>query len=190
MKKSQSLFPILFMVLATACGPKGFKVTNSWNPQEAPFFDDGVDILKTMDNLSGRWAYDRKNELDGRILLADLIAEVNIKSVQTFLDKNGEEAKQVAVLITNNLYGETPGKTITLVSRKDAPGHELLLRYEGQLDGKFYAFVRWFEIADQHKTSIGHHFHMSPASPQITELVEKGVSARLAEEAAERAKQP
>jgi hypothetical protein len=178
------------MLLATACSHEGFKVSNSWNPKEAPFFDDGVDILKTMDNLSGRWAYARRNELDGRILLADLIAEVDVKSVQTFIDKDGKEAKRIGVSITNKLYGETPGKAISLVSQKDAPGHELLLRYEGQLTGKFFAFVRWFEIEDQRNPSIGHHFHMSPVSPEMTELIEKGVRARLDEEAAERAKQP
>ncbi|MCP4606679.1 MAG: hypothetical protein GY847_40255 [Proteobacteria bacterium] len=182
-----AFFLFFGLILAFGCVSTGFRVGSSWDPKEARFFDDGVDMVKDLSSLSGKWGYEQENDLDGRVQLADLVAEVEILSVQTLSDIDGyvETAKRIEVAIVKKMYGNAPSNKFSLVSAKEAPGHEFLLRYERHLNGNFLLFVRWYE---DEEGSPSHHFHFSPASDKMKPEVEKRVSRRMTEEAAEAAK--
>lgn len=156
-----------------------------WDPEEAQFFDDGVDLVKDLSSLSGEWAFREKNRLEGRNQLSDFIALVDIRSVQTHTDLDGAEMKRIDVTVEEVIYGQAPDKLLFLESRENAPGHELVLRYERHLKGKFILFARWFHLpgggADGRE--VGHHFHLSVASKPIQEEVRKRVMLRKKEEA-------
>jgi len=118
------------------------------------------------------------------------MAEVKVQSVQTSSDVDGGASKRIVVEVRNSLYGESPGKRITLESSKDSPGHELILRYEDRLlDGTYLVFLRWFDVEKKEQnredgSAVGHHFHLSPASSEIKEAVSQRVRKRRREEAA------
>ena len=168
----------------TYCAGTQINIGDPWDPKESPFFDDGVDLIKDLSTLSGEWAYRQKNWLEGRIQLSDFVAMVEIQSVQTKTDVEGKEVKRIEVAVVEILYGETPSSVISLESQENAPGHELILRYERHLLGKFILFSRWFKIKDpiDPNKNIGHHFHLSLASKPILDEVKSRIQLRKKEE--------
>ncbi len=181
MKKIPTLlFVLFFSVLITGCGQVGFKAGKSWNPEETPFFDDGVDVVDDLANLSGKWRQQEERHFDARTQLADLIAEVEILSVQTSSDLESETAKRLEVHIVDILYGKTPSDTISLISRKNSPGYELVHRHEARLRGRFFLFVRWYDGKDN---ALGNHFHLSLASSEIRTALKNRIIFRENEEA-------
>ncbi len=175
---------VLFLVslLAVGCGAAVFQTGEPWDPKETPFFDDGIDMVEDLSSLSGKWGYSAENELEGRVQLADLVAVIRVMAVQTTSGVNGDSAKRIEVEVVRAIYGDPPTMRFPLVSKKEAPGHELILRYERHLTetGRFLVFVRWFRD-DQGAT--GHHFHLSPASDKLIPEVERRISLRKREEA-------
>jgi hypothetical protein len=163
---------------AIGCGG-GFQVGSDWNPNEARFFDDGVDLIKQPSKLGGDWAYNHEEELDARVNLGDLVAEVELLSLQTASDIEGQEAKRIETLIVEKLFGSTPEESVYLLSSKDSLGYPLILRHERHLTGRFLVFIRWFHTDDG---SLGHHFHLSPASPEMRKKVQKMIDTRIREE--------
>ncbi len=170
----------LVSLLAVGCGGAVFQTGEPWDPKETPFFDDGIDMVEDLSALSGKWGYTAENEFEGRVQLADLIAEVDVMAVQTTSGLNGESAKRIEVKVARVIYGEAPSENFHLVSKKEAPGHELILRYERHLTGRFFVFVRWFQ---DDNGAPGHHFHLSPASDKLTPEVERRIALRKREEA-------
>jgi hypothetical protein len=160
-------------------------VGEPWDSKEAPFFDDGVDVIKDPQALSGEWAYRQRNWLEGRIQLADTISIVNIQSVQTKTDVEGNSVKRIDVAVVKPIYGQTPAEDLSLVSPQDAPGHELLLRFERHLQGRFILFARWFKNDRDNAEQVEHHFHLSPASEALLDEVETRAQLRIREEAKE-----
>ncbi len=68
MKSSKKQYGIFLLIVALGgCGGPQFQVGETWDPKEAQFFDDGIDVIKDFSNLSGDWAFRRENELDGRV---------------------------------------------------------------------------------------------------------------------------
>jgi hypothetical protein len=183
MKRPLSILVIAVAAATAGCAPQSFRVGNPWDPSEARFFDDGVDMVKDLKSLSGKWGFDHEQEFDGRVQLADLIAQVMVLSVQTLSDIDGVKvkAKRIYLKVLHSYYGAAPEQKFYLVSATDAPGYEFLGRYERHLGGRFTAFIRWYEDADGARR---HHFHISPDAPAIREEVEKRVAARKAEEEA------
>lgn len=178
-KEAPVLSLLIILVIAAGCGGAAFKAGKPWDPEEATFFDDGVDVVEDLTALSGKWAYDLEKDLDGRVQLADLVAKVEVVSVQTASDLDGETGKRVEVRIKDIVYGASPSLEIFLESPKEDPGHQLILRYENRLKGSFFLFVRWFVDGDG---SLGHHFHLSPDSMQMESEIKKRVDARQREE--------
>ena len=119
------------------------------------------------------------NEFDARVSLADLVAEVEVISLQTNSDLDGLEAKRIVVSVVRELFGLAPARNLALLSRPEALGYTLIQRHEGQLSGKFVAFIRFFEGEGG---ALEHHFHLSPASKQVLEATRTKVSARVDEE--------
>ena len=172
---------IVALFLACGCAATSFRVGDEWDPKETPFFDDGVDVVEDISTLSGKWAYRHEKETDGRMQLADFVGVVNILSVQTKSDFNVEAAKRIDVEVVETIYGNTPAGIIQLLSTREAPGHQLLLRYEQRLSGKRLVFIRWFKQEDK---TIGHHFHISPASEYLVPKVRAAMDMRKRKEAA------
>jgi hypothetical protein len=181
MRRSCAIAIAVASVAAVGCGGS-FAVGRPWDAAaEATVFDDGIDVVDDPEKLSGEWAFRARQDLDARSNLADLVAVVNITSVQTTKDVDGTEARRIDTRVMSILYGTTPDKTLVLKSSSTALGNSLIIRHEGRLSGEFIVFLRWFEQEDG---TIGHHFHCSPSSPAILENVRKYVRARTAQEAA------
>lgn len=166
------------VLLASGCGG-GFKVGSPWNPNESRFFDDGIDLIKEPSKLGGEWAYNHEEELDARVNLGDLTALVSVLTVQTATDLEGKEAKRIEAQILEPWYGSSPTETIFLQSSKDSLGYPLIMRHERHLTGKFLVFIRWF---DEEDGSLGHHFHLSPASLEMRKKVQDMIDKRKEEE--------
>lgn len=164
---------------AASCGGGGFKVGDEFEPGETRFFDDGVDMMKEPSKLSGQWAFDHGEELEGRVHFADLVALVEVVSVQTVRDLDGVEAKQIRVEVLETFYGDSPSRALTLHSAAESRGHALVLRHESRLSGTFVLFARFFAGEDG---EIDNHFHLSPASSEVLGLVRDEVEVRVEEE--------
>jgi hypothetical protein len=163
-----------------ACGG-GFQFGAPFEDREIKFFDDGVDLIKDPARLGGQWAVGYGDELDGRVSLADLVARVEVVSVQTDRDLDGKEAKRVTVSVVEEIYGSSPARNLFLQSLPETLGYELIQRHETELTGMFVAFVRLFEGPDG---KLAKHFHLSPASPKVLERVRVKLKARKKEEGA------
>lgn len=164
---------------ASGCGG-GFAVGRQWDAEtEATVFDDGIDLIDDTAKLSGEWAFRAEQDLDSRSNLADLVAVVNITSVQTTKDIDGKEGRRLDTRIVKILYGAAPDTLLVLVASSSSLGYSLITRHEGRLTGEYVVFLRWFEQEDG---SLGHHFHFSPSSPGVMATVRKHVEGRVAEE--------
>jgi hypothetical protein len=184
-KKASGVFVLLSLFFTAGCGGNAFKTGKAWNPNETPFFDDGVDVVEDLSSLSGKWAYDQEKDLDGRVQLADLIANVEVVSIQTTSDFDVETGKRIEVRITSILYGGSPSREIVLVSSRETPGHELIVRYENRLNGSYFLFVRWFKDSAD---SLSHHFHLSLGSQRMEAEIKRRIDLRKREEEKEAAK--
>lgn len=181
MRRVPSSVPLVFAALLLAgCGTT-FRAGSPWDPNEGRFFDDGIDLIAEPSKLSGEWAYRHEEELDARVSLADLIAVVEVGTVQTTEDLDGSEAKRIDTAVTDVLYGATPTSAIALRSSESSLGYPLILRHERHLAGTQLAFLRWF---DDGNGGLGHHFHLAPASPEILKAVRKRIARRQTEEEA------
>jgi hypothetical protein len=177
------LLILIFFVLSHCRGNRA-GVGKPWRSEESQFFDDGVDLVKSYASLSGEWAYRYKNWLEARIQLADVIAIVEITSVQTKTDVHGQQVKRVDVAVLENLYGKPASTQLSLESQENAPGHELILRYERHLSGEFVLFGRWFaeSEAEELTKEVGHHFHLSVSTEALLNEVKGRVASRKKEE--------
>jgi RNA 3'-terminal phosphate cyclase len=153
-----------------------------WDSREAPFFDDGVDIIKDPMSLSGEWAFRQRNWLEGRIQLSDSIAVVEIRSVQTASDAEGRQIKRIEVAVIEQLYGKNPNHAVSLESSENEPGYQLILRHERYLTGRFILFARWFGEKGSIPDAVGNHFHLSPASEVMLAEVTTRIQSRVKEE--------
>ena len=178
MARSIPAIAFLAALCSLGCGGGGFQAGNPWDPAESKVFDDGLDLIDDLSKLSGEWAYRSEEQLDARVNLADLVAVISINSVQTTENLEGAQAKRIEAPIARSLYGDSPSETLVLLSVEGSLGYPLVLRNEHRLVGRHIAFVRWFDDG----ASLGHHFHLSPASDQNIDYVERKVSARKREE--------
>lgn len=173
-----TIFAMVFSVALAACGG-GFRPGAAFQPNEGRFFDDGVDMLRDPSQLGGQWSVGYGSEFDARVNLADLVAEVEVVSLQTNRDLEGVEARRITVTVVRELYGEAPSRSLALQSMPEALGYPLIQRHEGQLSGRFVAFIRFF---DGGSGALAHHFHLSPASPKVLEATRSKVASRIEEE--------
>ena len=163
-----------------SCGGADLKVGVPWNPEDAPFFDDGADLIENPTILAGTWGGRQKNWMEGRVQLADVVAVVEIQAVQTDIDADVVNGTRIDVRVVNELYGVPPGDRISLQSLVNAPGHELIVRNEKRLYGNFILFYRSFAVQGKgSKETVGHHFHLSPASPELVDYVKKRLALRI-----------
>jgi hypothetical protein len=180
MRRSCAVAIAAVSAVMAGCGG-GFTAGRDWDPAtEATVFDDGIDLIDDPAKLSGEWEFQARQDVDARSNLADMVAVVNILSVQTTKDVDGTEAQRIDARVEKTMYGASPGRTLALKSPSSALGYALITRHEGRLTGTYIVFLRWF---DQGDGTLGHHFHISPASATIFEMVNKHVTARKAQEA-------
>lgn len=168
----------VFTASLAACGG-GFRPGAAFQPNEARFFDDGIDIMRDPSKLGGQWSVSYGREFDARVSLSDLVAVVEVVSVQTNRDIDGLEAKRITVAVVEEIFGMSPARNLLLRSLPEALGYTLIERHEGQLSGRFVAFIRFFEGEDG---ALAKHFHLSPASKPVLEATRARVAARMAEE--------
>jgi hypothetical protein len=172
---------ILALAAASGCGGS-FAVGRPWDAAaEATVFDDGIDVVDDTTKLSGEWAFRAREDLDARSNLADMFAVVDITSVQTTKDIDGKEGRRIDARVDRILYGTAPDRVLVLEAAAASLGYSLITRHEGRLTGEYIVFLRWFELEDG---TTGHHFHFSPSSPGVLEMVRKYVEARVAQEKA------
>jgi hypothetical protein len=181
MRRSCAIAIAAASAVVLGCGG-GFAVGRPWDAAtEATVFDDGIDMVDDLAKLSGEWAFRAREDLDARSNLADMVAVVTVLSIGTMKDVDGTEARRIDGRVERTLYGSSPGKNLVLKSAASALGNPLIIRHEGRLTGSYIVFLRWFRQEDE---TLGHHFHLSPASPTMLEAVQKYVQARTAQEAA------
>jgi hypothetical protein len=174
-----ALFATLFVVCLIGCGAAELNVGAPWNPEDTPFFDDGADLIENPAALAGTWGGRQKNLMEGRVQLADVVALVEIQAVQTDMDADTVRGKRIDVRVTSSWYGTPPSDRMSLQSLIDTPGYELIVRYEKRLVGNYILFFRNFAVDEKGSTrTAGHHFHLSPASKELTEYVKQRLAAR------------
>jgi hypothetical protein len=163
-----------YLLLFTNCSAATQNLS-VWNPDEAQFFDDSIDIIDDYNNLSGQWAFDAKEEFNGRSNLADIIAIVNITSIQTSQDNSGKEEKRIEMEVTQLIYGTLESNNIVLATNAESKSYTLIMRYEKNLKGEHLLFLRRFKTTE----GFGEHFHISPASDNLKKLVLDLVEKRI-----------
>jgi hypothetical protein len=131
--------------------------------------------MATPDTYSSEYAEDVRNEVKGRIALADAVVRLRVDAVQTSRDRNELEQKRIATTPLEILQGSIPAEPLILISTSDARGYELLRRHENHLRGEQLAFIRFFTNDDG---TTGHHFHLSPASEAMLSIVAELIEAR------------
>lgn len=176
---SRAITLIFAAMITLGCATGKFRTGEPFQKGEARFFDDGVDMIDDMTRLSGQWAFQANEELEGRVQLADFIAEVNVLAVQTVRDVERREAVRIEVELVDTFWGSAPAEILSLSSPVSSPGHQLVLRHMRRLTGRFMLFIRWFEGEDK---GVEHHFHLSPASLPIKSAVRRRLEARRREQ--------
>jgi hypothetical protein len=181
MKCVRAAVIVVLSLAASACGG-GFVAGRAWDAEaEATIFDDGVDLVDDPAKLSGEFEDGARRALEIRAATADLTALVEVTSIQTTKDVDGTEARRIGAELTEILYGKAPDPSIAFESAATALGNQLITRHERRLAGPFVIFVRWFDRPDG---SLGSHFHLSPSSPAVMELVRGRIGDRIKREAA------
>jgi hypothetical protein len=160
--------------LAGACGG-GFTPGAAFRPDEAVFFDDGVDLLRELPPPGSQLSLSYSEQFDARVSLADLVARVEIVTVQTTKDLDGRMGKRIIVNVVEEIYGLSPARNLILRSSPDSIGYTLIERHEAELTGRFVAFLRFF---DEEDGALGRRFHLSPDSRQVLEHVHAKIGAR------------
>lgn len=165
------------------CGGAVVSVGPPWHPEDAVFFDDGADLIENPTVLAGTWGGRQKNWMEGRVQLADVVAVVEIQTVQTDIEADTANAKRIDVRVVEKLYGTPPGERISLRSLFAASGYALIVRHEKHLAGKFILFYRHFDVQGKGgRKAVGHHFHLSPASVELVDYVKERLSLRKSAE--------
>lgn len=180
MKRGHVAMAVAVAGAAAACGG-GFAAGKPWNASvEASIFDDGADLFDDPARLSGKSENSARQALEVRADLADALAIVDVVSVQSSGAAGEAEARRIGVELVEPLHGELPGRAFALESGISALGNSVIRRLEPRLSGgRFVAFIRWFELEGG---AVGHHFHLSPASAEVLEIVRPRAAARSGEE--------
>jgi hypothetical protein len=178
------LFPRLLVsaflgVAILGCAAAGFQPQTGFSKGEAQFFDDGIDLIEDLNALSGDWGFSARDELVGRVQLADLVAVVEIVSIQDFKDMDGKESRRIDLQVVETLYGRPPSKAFAVSATEQSTGFITILRNEHRLTGRKLAFVRFF-LDEQGK--LLSHFHLSPNSEAMRDSVDKLILGRNKEE--------
>jgi hypothetical protein len=190
MNRRPILTTILVTLLLASCGGASYSTVGAvWDPREARFFDDGVDLIEDPHGTTGIFGFRQKDLLEGRIQLSDFVAIVTVQTVRTSSNMDGVETKHVDVTIEKRLYGDRPERTISLKSESTSTGIGTIGRHETSLTGRFILFSRWFEkrSASSSGTSasssgtkeIAYHFHLTPASPFMLAEVKQRLALRV-----------
>lgn len=170
---------------ASSCATVVFRTGEPFSPGEAKFFDDGIDLIENLNSLSGDWRFKAEEELNGRVQLADLVAVVDILSVQLSSDVDGRESRRIDVQIAETLSGSGPDKSFSLSASEESRGFSTILRNEQRLKGRMLVFVRFFS---DETGAVHSHFHLSPNSPALKKAVGRRVAALKREESASRSR--
>ena len=156
-----------------------------FSDSERRFFDDSIDVVEDINALQGQFGFEAREDVDARSNLADVIAIVDILSVNTSVGAGGQKEMRLDVQVQEVIYGEVTSHQIQLRSNVNALGYRLLERYQAALNGTKVLFMRTFPLTDG-EVGVGHHFHLSPNSPsvlkEVAHLIKKRTEAESGKE--------
>lgn len=167
--------PLLPMVLlcSLGCGggaPETAIVTSEFTAEHAAVFEDGMDFVEDPTTLEGRWREDWSNDLEQRVIDADLISVVTITYVRTDTDLDRRNTYRIVAEIGRNLFGKPPEQELTLTVREGETGFGTIEGNERRiLTRPFIAFIKWYRADD---TRIRPHWHLAPASNPVVRRTE------------------
>ena len=156
-------------IVVAGCGGQ-LQAGPKWWKAEARFFDDGVDLVEDPAGFSKALAKEQLDLLGARTRRADSVAVVDIQSVQTITERHGLRGEYLSAQVVEPLCGEKTPESLTLVSAESSAGFGTLERHQDRLMGRQLLFLRLFERGDG---TLGHHFHLSPASAEMIPLVKE-----------------
>lgn len=170
---------LLLSVLIASCGSNGTQVRPRapWEPELAEFFDDAADFILNPGDLQGAWATDYAGALLGRIDESDLICRVHITTINEDIAIDGHRRMHLLMRVTSTLHGRGPeDERLHLLVGEGSEGFDTVDRGQHRLfNNRFVAFVRWYE---NDEGVVRAHFHLSPASRQVVELVRRSITER------------
>ncbi len=148
-----------------------------WEPELAQFFDDAADFIEDPGDLQGNWATSYQSELRGRVDEADLIARVHITTINEDIAIDGHRRKHLIARVTSVLRGDAPPDDRLILSVDEgSAGFDTVDRSERRLfNGRYVAFVRWYEDEDG---TVKSHWHLSPGSRAVVEMVRQAITER------------
>ncbi len=148
-----------------------------WEPELAQFFDDAADFIEDPGDLQGNWATGYQGELRGRVDEADLICRVHITTINEDIAVDGHRRKHLLARVTSVLRGDNPPEDrLHLTVDEGSAGFDAVDRAERRLfNGRYVAFVRWYEDDDGQVRS---HWHLSPNSSAVIDMVRGAITER------------
>lgn len=161
----------------TSRGNRPIRPHAPWDPELARFFDDSADFIEDPNDLQGTWATSYHGELQGRVDDADLICRVHVTTINEDISVDGHRRKHLLAQVTSTLRGTAPHEDrLNLVVDQGSSGFDMVDRGERRLfNGRFVAFVRWYEDDDE---TIRAHWHLSPGSRAVIDLVRQSIVER------------
>lgn len=148
-----------------------------WEPELAQFFDDAADFIEDPGDLQGNWATGYQGELRGRVDESDLICRVHITTINEDISVDGHRRKHLLARVTSVLRGDSPPEDrLHLTVDEGSAGFDAVDRAERRLfNGRYVAFVRWYEDEDGQVRS---HWHLSPNSSAVIDMVRGAITER------------
>ena len=178
----QVLYFLLVLIWTLAGGIGGCAKTvqpgKPFSDSERRFFDDSIDVVEDINALQGQFGFEAREDVDARSNLADVIAVVEILSVNSSVGANSQKEMRLDVQVKEILYGEVTANQIQLRSNANALGYRLLERHQAALNGTKVLFMRTFPLPNA-APGMGHHFHLSPNSPSVRKEVAHLLKKRL-----------
>ncbi len=162
---------LVLCVILLGCGgaaKTAMRPSSPFTAQDAQLFEDAVEFVSDPDALTGRWGDDWAHDLTGRAASSDLIARVKVTTLETQIDPQQRTTFRLTTQILQTLKGGAPDQ-LSLTVADDAPGYSSIDPGRARLvSEEFIVFAKWYTKADG---TVGAHWHLSIASPQVTSRV-------------------
>lgn len=167
------ILPLFFSTLLFACGGSGPvqpRVSSDFTPEDARLFEDGVDFVHDPEVLEGRWREDWSNELQARIIAADLVALVNVNTVRIDVDLERHETYRLFAELEEVYVGDEQEDELMLPVREGDAGFGTVQGNDERIRRQaFLLFAKWYE--DENGRVLP-HWHLSPAVSSVTRRVQ------------------
>jgi hypothetical protein len=159
-----------------ACGGASAVNVTPTTPEQRRVLDHGVDFVEDPEVLEGQWRQDWSRELELRISAADIVAIVDVLSIQTSRIPDQGNAIRVHVRRQRALLPSDPPEEFDLVVPEGEGGYNLVYRNQPRLlRGQHVLFAKWYRDDQQ---ALQLHWHLSPATDPVVRRVEYLVDRR------------